>query len=170
MLSCCALSPYLQQQHVSCGVEGSTSNITRHTSRVTHALSKVKARSLPRTTCLSLRDVMHEVACSSFSRGRRGLTRTATRTLPVASRTCGDVGTGQGSHLFSSPSAQGDALGDGGEGGCMALRLLLCFANYQTQVQLKRGRFLYDAHPLTPPFPGLRVDSTCCLRRRRCCS
>ena len=81
---------------------------------------------------------MHEVACSSFSRGSRGLTRTATRTLPVASRTCGDVGTGQGAHLFSSPSAQGDALGDGGEGGCMALLLLLlllCFAKYQTQVQ-----------------------------------
>ena len=40
MLSCCALSPYLQQQHVSCGVEGSTSNITRHTSHVTrHARS-----------------------------------------------------------------------------------------------------------------------------------
>ena len=98
---------------------------------------------------------MHEVACSSFSRGRRGLTRTATRTLPVASRTCGDVGTGQGAHLFSSPSAQGDALGDGGEGGCMALLLLLCFAKYQSQVQLVRWRFLYGALPLTPPFPGL---------------
>ena len=96
---------------VSC----STSHVTRH---VTHALSNVKALSLPRTTCLllrhvmhrvcvcfcvcvcvfmrfcvcmyvtclSLRDVMHDAACSSFSRGSRGRTRTATRTLQMCYR------------------------------------------------------------------------------------